>query len=116
MINLFERRRGFRVVELVTVGFLVLVVLVVYLTKAAAGREGARLAQVNSQIRDEERRLKLLRAELAYLEQPRRLERLAVTYLDLQPVSPKRETQLSGLVDVAHSVPPARAPAPGAPR
>jgi len=41
------------------------------------------LAEVNSQIRDEERRLKLLRAELAYLEQPRRLERLAVTYLDL---------------------------------
>jgi cell division protein FtsL len=106
MNRLFERRRGFRLMELVTVGCLVVIVLGVYLTKAAAGREGAKLAEVNAQIREEQRRVKLLRAELAYLEQPRRIERLAETYLALQPASAKRETQPAGLAEIA------RQPAP----
>jgi hypothetical protein len=115
MRGLFERRRGFRLVELLAFGCLAAIVLGVYLTKAAAGSEGARIAVVNKQIAEEQRRMRLLRAELAFLEQPRRIERLAANYLALQPISAKRETQPAALPEIAHEAeaghkPEAKAP------
>jgi hypothetical protein len=99
---LFNRRlRGFRIVEIVACGCLAIVVLGVYLTKAAAGREGAAIAGINQDIADETKRMRVLRAELAHLEQPERLERLSARYLALGPVSAKRETVPDGLTEVA---------------
>lgn len=99
---LFNRRlRGFRVIEIVACGCLAVLVLSVYLTKAAAGREGSAIATINQEIAVERKRVRLLRAELAHLEQPQRLEQLSTRYLSLGPVSAKRETGPDGLTEVA---------------
>ncbi len=118
----FERRiRGFRVVEVAGGLCLAALVLGVYAFKAGAGAEGAQIADTTRQIAAEQRRVRALRAELAHLEAPDRLERLAVQYLGMAPVSPKRETdpaQVGTLLSNPPAAPPvsatARAPA-GAP-
>lgn len=100
---LFERRiRGVRAINLAAGVCLVALVLGVYLAKTAGGREGAEIVQINQEIRAEERRVRLLRAELAHLERPERIERLASTYLGMTPVPAKRETLPEGLSEVAH--------------
>lgn len=101
--GLFQRRvRGFRVVEVFALTFLLVLVLGVYLAKAGAGRERADIAQVEGQIREEQRRLKLLRAEVAYLEQPERIERLSAL-IGLAPIDPKREMPVEALADIART-------------
>jgi hypothetical protein len=99
---LFNRRvRGFRVIEIAACGCLAVLVLGVYLTKAAAGREGAAIVTINREILEEQRHLRLLRAELAHLEQPERLESLSSRYLALAPVAATRETAPDSLTEVA---------------
>jgi hypothetical protein len=101
---LFDRRvRGFRVVELSGLLCLVALVFGVYCSKAGAGAEGAQIADTTRQIAAEERRLRALRAELARLETPGRLERLSVQYLGLQPVSGAREADAAGVGDLARA-------------
>lgn len=101
-LALFNRRlRGFRVVEIAACACLAVLVLGVYMTKAAAGREGAAIASINQDIDAETKRMRLLRAELAHLEQPERLERLSSQYLALAPVPAKRETVPDGLTEIA---------------
>jgi hypothetical protein len=104
LINLmFNRRiRGFRLVEVLAGACLATLVLSVYLTKAAAGRESAAIASINKDIGDEQRRVRVLKAELAHLEQPERLEALSTRYLALAPVAPTRETAPDSLTEVAH--------------
>ncbi|KRA64249.1 cell division protein [Caulobacter sp. Root655] len=110
--NIFERRvRGFRVVELVCLSLLIALVMGVYLAKTFAGRERAQIASVEQQIVDEKVRVRLLKAEVAYLEQPRRIEQLA-TSLQLAPIKPEHETTEDALIDVARRAPVAHAPAP----
>jgi hypothetical protein len=110
--NIFERRvRGFRVVELVCLSLLIALVMGVYLAKTFAGRERAQIASVEQQIVDEKVRVRLLKAEVAYLEQPRRIEQLA-TSLQLAPIKPEHETTEDALIDVARRAPAAHAPAP----
>jgi hypothetical protein len=99
---LFARRvRGFRLIEVIAFGCLAAVVLAVYLTKAAAGRERAAITAANREIATERTRLRLLKAELAHLEQPERLERLSGQYLALGPVAAKREAAPEGLTEIA---------------
>ncbi len=99
---LFNRRiRGFRLVEILAGACLVTLVLSVYLTKAAAGRESAAIASIDKDIGDEQRRVRVLKAELAHLEQPERLEALSTQYLALAPVSARRETAPDSLTEVA---------------
>jgi len=100
--GLFTRRiRGIRLVNLW--GGLVLLVVVVglYLVKTLAGGERADIASTEVQIAGEQRRIRLLQAEVAYLEQPERVERLSEAYLDLQPTPGKHEIQPAALKDVA---------------
>jgi len=99
--QLFNRRvRGFRLIEILAFGCLAVLVLSVYMTKADAGREASAIAAINRDIESEERQVRLLRAELAHLEQPERLEALTSRYLALAPVSPKRETVPDALPEV----------------
>ena len=116
---LFTRRvRGIRLVNLWGAGLLLVLVVTLYLLKTLAGGERADIAQTELQISDEQRKIRLLHAELAYLEQPARLERLSEQYLGLQPASGKRETSLDALPQViqpAAAKTPAPAPAPAAP-
>ncbi len=109
--SIFDRRvRGFRVVELVCLTILLVLVLGVYMAKTFAGRERAQIASVEQQIEDEKIRVRLLKAEVAYLEQPRRIEQMA-QQLGLAPISPEHETTEDALIDVARHAPVAHAPA-----
>ena len=103
-MSLLDRRvRGFRLVDLVAAGLLVVLVLGVYLAKTMAGRERAEIAKVERQIREERARIRLLQAEVAHLEEPARLEKLSAAYLGLAPVSIKRDVNPAGLADVART-------------
>lgn len=104
-----HRVRGFRLVDLAALGVLTVLILGVYLAKTIAGRERTEIARVERQIEMEKARIRLLRAEVSHLEQPARIERLAVGYLGLAPTSLKRETTLEALAEVASK--PLAAPA-----
>ena len=102
LVVLFNRRvRGFRVVHVAAFACLAGLVLSVYMTKASAGREAAAIAATNREIAAEARRVRLLKAEIAHLEQPERLEQLSTRYLALEPIPAKRETLPDGLAEVA---------------
>ena len=106
-MSVFSRRvRGFRLVDLVGVGLLVMLILGVYLAKTIAGRERAEIARVERQIKAEKARIRLLQAEVAHLEQPGRIERLSVTYLGMEPVRENREATVEQLIDVSRAGPP----------
>ena len=79
-MNWLNRRvRGFRLVDLVAAGLLVMLILGVYLAKTVAGGERAKIAAVERQIVAEKARIRLLQAEVSHLEQPARIERLSET-------------------------------------
>jgi len=94
--------RGFRLVEFGALMLLLTMVLGVYLAKAAAGRERGDITAVQTQIDDESRRLRLLQAEVAHLEEPRNLTRLAVQ-LGLGPTSAKRQASPEELDQIARA-------------
>jgi hypothetical protein len=99
---LFQARyRSFRVIDLSALIFLILLVLGVYAFKAHAGGETAKIAEANVQITDEQRRIRILNADLAHLEQPARLEQLSGQYLGLAPVAAKHETTPESLMEIA---------------
>jgi cell division protein FtsL len=107
--SLLDRRyRGFRVIEIAGLGVLLVLALVVYLAKTHAGGERADIDHIQAQIDDEQARVTLLKAEVAKLEQPERLETLSGRYLNLQPIPPGHEISAEALASVAH---PAPAPA-----
>jgi cell division protein FtsL len=104
--DIFTRRfRGFRIVELGGLAFFLVLALGVYMVKAGAGRDRAQIAQIERQIVIEQTRLRLLRAEVAHLEQPERIERLASAYLGMGPTSPKHEATIETLGLIAMKAP-----------
>lgn len=118
-MSLLDRRvRGFRLVDLIAAALLVALVLGVYLAKTMAGRERAEIASMDRQIDEQQARIRLLKAEVAHLEEPARLERLSSLYLGLAPVSIKRDVGPDGLADIFRTamitgkVPGQGAPAP----
>jgi len=112
-MNVFTRKvRGFRLLDLVFLGVLVLIIVGVYLAKTIAGGERAEIAKIDRQIDSEKQRIRLLDAEVAHLEQPGRIERLSVAYLGLEPVSAKREATVDQLVDLSRAGPPGKDKAP----
>jgi hypothetical protein len=101
-MSLIDRRvRGFRLIDIVAMGLLAAIILGVYLAKTVAGRERAEIARVERQIEGERERIRLLHAEVAFLEQPARIERLSSEYLGLAPISAKNETTLENLDKLA---------------
>jgi len=100
--SLFQSRfRGFRIIDLSAFGFLAVLVLSVYAFKANQGGENARIEDVDDQIVNEQRQIRVLHAELAHLEEPARLERLSIQYLGLAPTSAKQETSIESLIDIS---------------
>ena len=103
--SIFKQRvRGFRVVDLMALSILLALALGVYAVKTLAGRESADIADVQGQIVMEQKRVRLLRAEIAHLEDPSRIERLSTHYLGFKPVDPKRESSVEALPQVAAQV------------
>jgi hypothetical protein len=102
--GLFTRRvRGVRLLNLWLGGVALILVIGLYLVKTFAGGERADIAQTEIQIADEQHKIRLLHAELAYLEQPSRIERLSEQYLGMAPASGKHETTVADLDKVARA-------------
>ncbi|MBA3812753.1 MAG: cell division protein [Caulobacteraceae bacterium] len=100
--DVFTRRvRGFRVFDILALALLLTLALGSYALKTFAGAQGAGTADVQGQIVLEEKRIRLLHAEIAHLEDPSRIERLSTQYLGLQAVDPKRETTPEALSEIA---------------
>ena len=103
----FIRRtlRGARLIEFGALTVCLALALAVYFVKTRAGRETGDITQVETQIADEQHRIRLLQAEVAHLEQPTRLQRLAEA-AGLAPTADKRETSFDHLPDVARELAP----------
>ena len=102
LFDIFRRRyRGFRVVDLVALAVLLVLALASYAFKTFAQGMGADTVGVEGQIAQEDQRIHLLRAEIAHLEDPGRIERLSSQYLGMQAVDPKQETTPEALPQVA---------------
>ncbi len=102
LTGIFTRRwRGFRVVDLVALAVLLVLALASYAFKTFAQGMGADTVGVEDQIAQEDRRIHLLKAEIAHLEDPGRIERLSTQYLGMQAVDPKQETTPDALPQVA---------------
>jgi len=92
--------RGVRWVEIIGVLLVAAMVFSVYLAKAAAARESARISDLERQIGDNGQRVRLLRAEVARLEQPNRLEALS-RGAGLGPVDVHRQARAENLSNLA---------------
>lgn len=103
-MNVFTRKiRGFRMLDLIGVGLLVIIIVGVYLAKTMAGTERADIARIERLIDSEKARIRLLKAEVAHLEQPGRIERLSVAYLRMAPVPAIREATPDQLIELARA-------------
>ena len=96
-----QRFRGFRVVDLAALVICLALALTVYAYKTSAATQSTDITDVESQIRDETRAVQLLRAQVAHLEAPDRLERLSRTYAGQAPVAAKQEVTPQALPQVA---------------
>lgn len=94
--------RGVRLIEFGALLVLLALATGVYLAKAAAGRERADITQVQVQIDDEQKRMRLLQAEVAHLEEPERLVRLSAE-LGLAPTTAKHEGRPEELGQIARA-------------
>lgn len=108
--------RGVRWIEIIGVLLVAAMVFSVYLAKAGAARESARISDLERQISDNGQRVRLLRAEVARLEQPNRLEALS-RGAGLGPVDVHRQAKaenLSSLAPIPEPRPVIIAPMPAA--
>ncbi len=112
MSLLNHRVRGFRLVDVIALGLLVLLIMSVYLAKTMAGRERAEIASVERQIAAERAQIRLLEAEVAHLEQPSRIERLSSVYLDMGPVAVAQEATPEALAQLSLPAAARAKPAP----
>lgn len=102
--RVFDRRvRGFRVVEIAAAACCAGLFFYVYLTKAEANESRNEIARLEKQIAQEHRKLRLLRAEVAHLEQPGRIEQLSEAHLGLGPVNVRKEARPEALVEIARA-------------
>ena len=92
--------RGVRCVEIIGIACVAALVLSVYIAKAAAARESAEISRLESEIRESNQRVRLLRAEATRLEQPARLEALS-RQIGLGPVDIKRQAGEDALPIIA---------------
>ena len=112
--------RGVRWVEIIGVALVAVMVMSVYVAKAAAARESSRIAELERDIRENAQRVRLLKAEAARLEQPARLEALS-RQMGLGPVDVRKQADADDLPELkveaapASARPAAPAPAPAAP-
>lgn len=115
-----HRTRGFRTINVVLAGMLLVTAVSVNLAKTFAGKERNAIGVAERDISKEKDRIRVLEAEVAHLEQPERLERLSRAFLDMAPVTVKQETTSEDLYAVSRrkpgvTPPPVAIPASTAP-
>ena len=108
---LARKIRGFRVLDLAAMVVFLALALTVYAFKTSAGAERTDISDIESQIHDETRQVRLLQAEVAKLESPDRLERLAAQ-AGQAPISARQEVAPETLTTIA-SQPPSPTQSPG---
>ncbi len=105
--RIFEWKvRGVRWIEIIGLMLVAAMIFSVYLAKAAAASESARIASLERQIAQNGQRVRLLRAEVARLEQPGRLEALSRD-AGLGPVDVRRQATEANLAELAPTPEPA---------
>ena len=104
--RMFDRRfRGFRVVNVFAAIVLVVLMVGVYLAKTRAAKDSAAIAKIERQMVSERNSIRMLKAEAARLENPERIEKLAVEYLAMAPSNAEREAAPAELAAVAAGQP-----------
>jgi hypothetical protein len=110
--------RGVRWIEIIGALVVAALILSVYVAKAAAARESARIAELEREIGENRQRVRLLRAEVARLEQPARLESLSRS-IGMAPVKVQQQADEDRLPSLARPPAPTQRvifdPAPAAP-
>ena len=112
---LTRRVRGFRVIDIAAVTLIVTIALGSYAFKTFASVEDADANGVESQILQEQKRIALLKAEIARLEDPRRVEALSNQYLGMVAVDPSHDITAGALPRIAANPLPIKPAKPGAP-
>jgi len=100
---LTRRVRGFRVMDIAALTLLLTLALTSYALKTLAEKQSDNTADVQSQITQEGKRIRLLKAELSHLEGPGRIEQLSTQYLGMTAVDPKREIKVEDLPRLAQT-------------
>jgi hypothetical protein len=98
---LSARFRGFRVVNLLGLTVLLVIALASYALKTLAGAQDAGGVAVEDQIVQEQKRIRMLTAEVALLGAPQRVADLSRQYLNLAPADPQREITAEALPTIA---------------
>ncbi len=106
-----QRVRGVRVLDLMAGAVLLVLALGSYAFKTMAEAQGAGAADIQTQINQEERRIRLLKAEISHLEAPSRMEGLATQYLGMAAPDAKHEITAADLPRVASAAEEPAAPA-----
>jgi len=95
-----RRVRRFRLIVVNALSLRRIMILGACFSKTASGGERTRIDQVERQIAAEKSRIRMLDAEVAYLERPRRVGQLA-TLLQLEPMRADREAAPDSLSAIA---------------
>jgi len=99
---IFTRRvRGVRVLDLMAAVVLLVLALGSYAFKTMAEAQDAGAADIQSQITQEERRVRLLKAEISHLEAPARIEAMSSQYLGMAAPDAKHDITLADLPRIA---------------
>jgi hypothetical protein len=98
---LSARFRGFRVVNLLALTALLVIALGSYALKTLAGAQDAGAVSVEDQILAEEKRIRLLKAEISRLGGPQRVADLSRQYLTMAPADAKHEITIDALPQIA---------------
>ena len=106
--------RGIRWIDIVSVILLGVMIFSVYVAKAGAQGESARISDLEGRIAASGERVRLLRAEVAQLERPARLDALSRS-AGLGPVQAGRQASAGHLNELAAGQSAERRPASPAP-
>ncbi len=98
---LSARFRGFRVVNLLALTFLLVIAVGSYALKTFAGAQDAGAVGVEDQIVQEQKRIRMLQAEISRLGAPQRVSDLSRQYLGLGPADAKHEITDQDLPSIA---------------
>jgi len=115
---LTARIRGFRIVNLLGLTVLLVIALGSYALKTLAGTQDAGGVGVEDQILQEQKRIRMLQAEISTLGGPQRVADLSRQYLNLGPADAKHditEDALPALAAQLRAAPAAPSGKPGSP-
>jgi cell division protein FtsL len=116
---LTARIRGFRIVNLLALTVLLVIALASYALKTLAGAQDAGEVGVETQITQEQKRIRMLQAEISTLGGPQRVADLSRQYLNLGPPDAKHditEDALPAMAAQLRNPPPALAKGQNGPR